>query len=233
MEKERKVKFKCEFCKREFTRETSFINHSCEKKRRWFDKDTPVSRIAFMAWGRFYELNKFNKKNEFRSNFMNFANSQFYGSFIKFGKHIIEINAIDPPRFIDYVLKGNIPINKWTHETIYEHYVKEFIKKETPESALERNLMLMNNWGIENKENWIDFFRKVNTNQAVLWLKSGRISPWVLYNVESANEFFDRCTPEQIIMINTYAPVGPWKIRFNRNIEGCEFIKTTLKMNGM
>jgi thioredoxin-related protein len=29
----------CEFCKKDFVREKSLINHMCEKKRRWLWKD--------------------------------------------------------------------------------------------------------------------------------------------------------------------------------------------------
>lgn len=233
MEKKNKVKFECEFCKRSFSYEKPFVNHSCEKKRRWFRKDEPISRIAFLAWNRFYELNRFGKKNEFRTNFHNFIDSQFYNSFIKFGQHIIDINAINPTKFIDYVLKNNIPINKWNHDIIYEHYINEFIKKESPEDALERNIRLMTEWGSENNEIWTNFFRKVNTNQAVLWVKTGKISPWVLYNVDSADDFFKRCTSEQISMISSYAPIGPWKLKFIKNTEACDFIKNTMKKNGI
>jgi hypothetical protein len=86
---------------------------------------------------------------------------------------------------------------------------------------------------MQSGEPWSDFFRKVNTNQAVAWIRSGRISPWLIYNVDSAVDFFERCTPEQLDMIKTCAPTGPWKIRFSKNKDTCDFIRNTLKANGM
>jgi hypothetical protein len=226
--------FDCEFCSRKFSKEIYLINHNCEKKRRWFQKDEPHARFGFIAWSRFYELNKqFGQKKEFKNSYKNFINSRYYTDFMKFGIHIRDLNAIEPAKFIDYVIKNNLPIKKWTHDFVYEQYVRELTRQETAENALERNILLMNEWSMQNSEPWFEFFRKVNTNQAVSWIKSGRISPWVLYNVDSAVQFFERCTPEQLGIIKSCAPPGPWKIRFNKNAESCAFIRNTLKRNGM
>lgn len=234
MEKITNIKnFSCEFCKREFIKELSLVNHSCEKKRRWFQKNEPHARIGFAAWNRFYELNRFGKKTEFKNDYRNFINSRYYSAFMKFGRHIRDLNAIQPNKFIDYVIKNNLPIDKWTHDFVYEQYVRELTRQESAEDALERNILLMNEWSMQNNESWYDFFRKVNTNQAVAWIKSGRISPWVLYNVDSAVDFFERCTPEQLAIIKDCAPTASWKIKFNKNSDSCAFIKNTLKKNGM
>lgn len=225
--------FNCEFCKRSFVKELSLINHSCEKKRRWFQKNEPHARIGFAAWSRFYELNKFGQKSEFKNSYRNFIDSRYYTAFMKFGIHIRDLNAIAPNKFIDYVIKNNLPIDKWTHDFVYEQYVRELTRQESAEEALERNILLMNEWSMQTNENWIDFFRKVNPNQAVAWIKSGRISPWVLYNVDSAVTLFERCTPEQLAMIKQCAPPASWKIKFTKNADSCSFIRTTLQKNGM
>lgn len=225
--------FTCEFCKRGFVKEINLVNHSCEKKRRWYQRDEPHSRLGFSAWSRFYELNSFGKSKDFKNSYRNFIDSQYYNAFMKFGRHIRDLNAVEPAKFIDYVIKNNLPIDKWTHDFVYEQYVRELTKNETGEQALERNLMLMNEWSMQTSEPWYDFFRKVNPNQATMWIKSGRISPWVLYNCDSVLELFERCTPEQISIIKAVAPPGPWKIKFNKHPDVCEFIRTALRNNGM
>jgi hypothetical protein len=227
------TKHACEFCKREFVKEMSLVNHSCEKKRRWFQKDELHARLGFMAWSRFYELNSFGKSKEYRSSYRNFIDSQYHNAFMKFGRHMRDLNAVEPAKLIDYVIKNNLPIDKWTHDFVYEQYIRELTRQETAEQALERNVLLMNEWSMQTGEPWYDFFRKVNPNQATMWIKSGRISPWVLYNVDSAVELFERCTPEQIAMIKGCAAPGPWKIKFNRYPDSCDFIRTALRESGM
>lgn len=223
----------CEFCNKNFSRESSLINHSCEKKRRWFDKDSKHSRIAFNAWNRFYQLNKFNMDPNYSTNFKNFMNSKYYNAFMKFAKHICDVNAIDPVKFIDYVIKNNLPLDKWTHDFVYKQYVDNYIRQESAENALIRSVNLINDWSQETGKPWNEFFKTVNTHQAVMWIKSGKISPWLLYNVDSAVDFFSRCSPEQLVLIKELAPIGPWKLKFLKNQDSCTFIRDTLKQNGM
>lgn len=223
----------CDFCKRSFVKELSLINHSCEKKRRWFSRDDPHVRIAFMAWNRFYELNSFGKNKGYSSNFRNFIDSQYYKAFVNLGRHIVDLNAVEPAKFVDYVIKNNLPIDKWTHDFVYEQYIRELTRQESAEDALERNIMLMNEWSMQTNEHWSDFFRKVNPNQATMWIKSGRISPWVLYNADSAVDLFERCSPEQILIIKSCAPPGPWKVRFNKQKDSSDFISNVLRSSGV
>lgn len=224
---------KCEFCNREFSSELRLINHVCEKKRRWFQKDLPQGRIAFLAWTRFYELTgQFGSAKKKRS-YREFIDSRYYLAFSKFSRHLLDTAAPEPERFIDYVIKNNLPIDKWTHDAVYAEYVKDLIRTESPEQALERAIVLMREWGQQHDKSWIDFFREVNTNQLVHWVKTGRVSPWVLYNANSAADMLARCTPEQVSMIVEFAPIAPWTLRFKSDKESATFIKDTLKKAGM
>lgn len=225
--------FHCEYCKKSFVKELTLINHSCEKKRRWFNKDKPFSRFAFLAWHQFYQLNQFNKKPNYSISFQNFMESKFYNSFIKFGKFICDANIIEPEKFINYVLRNNLPIDKWTNDFVYEQYIHELIRTELPEDALTRNISFMEEWALKENKPWYEFFKHVNTNQAIFWIKTGRISPWLLYNVNSAEDFLNRCSQEQLAMIQATAPVTLWDLKFKKNKESCSFIRETLKRSGM
>ena len=223
----------CEYCKRGFHNEMVLINHSCEKKRRWFGKDEPQSRLGFLAWLRFYELSGQKSKGGKPRDFRQFMDSKYYIAFVKFGKQMVDLNAIEPAKFIDYVIKNNLPLDKWTHDAVYEKYVADLLKTESPEAALARNIELMQQWSGEVNEPWYDFFRKVSPMQAAAWIKNGKISPWVLYNADSAEELLVRCGPEQLSMIKAAAKPAQWKIRFNKNREGADWVRTTLQHSGI
>ena len=47
--------FTCEFCKKEFARETSIAVHMCEPKRRRLARDETGVRMGFQAYIKFYE----------------------------------------------------------------------------------------------------------------------------------------------------------------------------------
>lgn len=224
---------RCEFCSREFSDELRLINHVCEKKRRWFQKDQPQGRIAFLAWSRFYELNGQFASNKTKKSYKEFINSKYYRAFSRFSRHLLDTAAPEPERFIDYVIKNNLPIDKWTHDQVYAEYVKDLIRTESPEQALERGIMLMREWSQQHEKSWTDFFRDVNTNQLTNWIKTGRISPWVLYNAASAEDALQRCTPEQIGIISSTAPAVQWGMRFKTQKDGTAFVRQTLKKAGL
>ena len=224
---------RCEFCKREFSDEGHLINHVCEKKRRWFQKDQPQGRIAFLAWSRFYELNNALVSKKAKKTYKEFIDSKFYLAFSRFARHLLDTAAPEPERFIDYVIKNNLPIDKWTHDIVYEEYVKDLIKRESPEQALERAIVLMREWGQQHDKQWYDFFREVNTNQLARWVQIGRISPWVLYNARSAEDALSRSTPEQVSMMAAMAPVAQWGMRFKTDAEGTTFVRDTLRKAGL
>jgi len=224
---------RCEFCKREFSDELRLINHICEKKRRWFQRDQPQGRIAFMAWSRFYELNAAvtGKKNQ--RTYKDFIDSKYYLAFSRFARHLLDTAAPEPARFIDYVLKHNLPVDKWTHDTVYEEYVKDLLRSESPEQAVERGIVLMREWSQQHEQPWYDFFREVNASQLTRWIQTGRISPWVLYNASSAESALRRCSPEQINMIFAMAPTAQWQLKLRSDKESAAFVKDTLKKAGL
>ena len=223
----------CEHCSRAFHNEINLVNHSCEKKRRWFSKDEPHVRLAFMAWNRFYELNNRLQKHNAKKTFKEFVNSKYYLAFVRFGKHMVDLNAIMPADFIDYVIKNNLPLDKWTHDVVYDMYLKQYLLNESPEQALSRTIEIMKDWSTSNGEEWKDFFRKISPTLAAAWVKSGKISPWVLYNTDSADLLLDRCGQEQISMITSAAKPTQWKILFMKNRDSSEWIRATLRQAGM
>jgi hypothetical protein len=222
----------CTFCNRSFQTEKSLIDHSCEQKRRWFQKDEVHVRLAFIAWTRFYELGMpYNRK--IKKDYREFSNSQYYIAFVKFGRHISESNVIEPQQFIDFVIKGNIPLHKWTHESVLDEYIKTITRQESLEDGLERTIKTMLDWSNKNSETWNDFFRKINPNVSIQLLRTGRISPWVLYNADSAIDLFERCSEEHLNMIKKIAPIASWKIRFNKHANEVKFIRQLLSESGI
>lgn len=224
---------RCEFCNREFSDELKLIDHVCEKKRRWFQREQPQGRIAFIAWTRFYELNNQFAGKKRKRDYKEFIDSKYYLAFSKFARHLLDTAAPEPLQFIDFVLKNNLPIDKWTHDLVYEQYVKNLVKTEEPEQALERAVVLMREWSQQHDMPWYDFFREVNTNQLARWVQTGRISPWVLYNASSAADALSRCSPEQVGMIADMAPAAQWSLRFKSNKEGATFVRDTLRKAGL
>lgn len=220
--------FTCEFCKRDFTTEARLVNHLCEEKRRYLQKDDKPVRMGFMAYERFFKISMGKP-----TTYDKFAKSTLYGAFVRFGRYLVDLNAINPMGFTDFLIRSEVPIDRWTGSTLYATYVRELNKNEPPIDAIERNFMLMQQWSVHSGEEWYDFFRKVAPSQAALWIVNGRLSPWLLFTASSAHMLLDRFSEEQTTMMQNTIDTGFWKLKIDRHQAEVNTIRAMLAENGI
>ena len=226
------MSYNCEFCKKEFSNERILLNHLCEPRRRWLNRDEQYVRLGFNAWLRWYELTGTHRSKKKRT-YEDFMASKYYTAFTKFGKHIVATNLVNPLQFLDYVIKNGIKLDNWCNDSVYEHYVRDVCKREDVVAALERLVHLMEKWSEENDEPWNDFFKKVNPNQAIRWIKAGRISPWIIFNANTIGDLFDRMSEEQIALVENFIETPFWKLKMMRNPRDTKFVQETLEKYGI
>lgn len=220
--------FVCAFCKKEFKFEKASLKHVCEKKRRYFEKDTKAALLAFHAFSRMYRINY-----RVDVTYEKFMNSSLYTDFLKLGKYILDIDAIAPKDYIEYLLKESIPAAKWCHDSEYLKYVKALTMKETPHRALERTVILMQEWSIKNGQPWQSFFENVATPLAVQWIIAGRISPWVLLNCDSGKEMINKLSDEQMLLVGPSLNIKLWMGKFGRHQDAVRDIQEALRDEGL
>ena len=223
------MSFKCQYCQSEFKSEKTIMVHICEPKRRWTNKDEKYSRLAFHAFNRFYEITQAVGKKDFED----FAKSKFYLGFTKFGKHIININAINPEDFVDFVIQNSVKLDKWCSDSVYETYVQELNRKESADRAVERSILLMQKWSDEYERPFNQFFKEVSKPLAIHYIKSGRISPWVIFNCDNGAELIDSFSDHELNIINEYLEPAFWTRKFNARVEDVQFVKMILKKAGV
>jgi len=224
--------FACIYCKKELSSEKYLLNHLCEQKRRVLQRNERSVIIGFHAFQRFWKKCMNPKHTPTWDDFEK-KSLGLYSSFVKFGRYVLNINAINPLGFVDFLLRGEIAIDSWCKDYYYQAYVRELTKLETPLEALTRNMMLMEQWALENNEHWTNFFKKVAPTQAVLWILSGRISPWILLTANTAHEMFDRFNEEQIKLANSVIDEKFWEAKMINHEKELKYITEELKENGI
>ncbi len=224
------MSFTCQFCSKTFQRERTLSAHLCEPKRRWLNKDEKYVMLGFLAFRRFYEISMGEKKEK---TYDQFADSQYYTAFTKFGRHMLNINAVDPENFIDFVIRSSIPVDKWCNEAVYETYIHELNKKETAERALERGILLMQEWGNENDKPYNVFFRENSRSRIIYWIRSGRISPWIIFNCDSGVELLSEFSDQELKLVNDYMDPEFWTRKFQVRKEDVNFVRDVLEQAGL
>lgn len=222
-------KHKCEFCSREFVRESTLYNHVCENKRRWQQKDFPSNRIGFQCWLQFYVKNTATKK---KRTYMDFIKSPYYLVFVKFGKYCADINAINIMRFADWLMQNQIKIDKWASDTHYERFLIEYLRNEDPLDAISRSIETAIEYSKIDSIRSCDFLRYGNKNKICHLITTGKISPWMLYQSESGVEFLEALNETQQALILDYINPEQWALKFVRNKENVAQVKELLKQAG-
>jgi len=216
----------CKFCKKTFSTERTLSVHKCVKKQRYLDKDTVGSKLGFRVYQRFYELSTVTKNPK---SFLDFIDSKYYLSFIKFGRHLVDLNPVDTNSFVDYVIMEGVRLDDWCKDKVYYAFLKKFIENESVDRALERTILEMENWCNINNTQLVDFFSDIGTIEATFLIRSGKISPWVLYISNTSSNLLNQMTTEQGNMLKEVIDPLFWADIFSKKTNDVQFAKQVLE----
>ena len=224
--------FKCKYCEKEFRKESTLAAHLCEQKRRWQQEKETGVQFGLQAYLRFYELTQGSARMK---SYSDFVDSPYYRAFVKFGRHIVAVRAVNPRMFIDWVIKENKKLDHWCHEKVYLEYLRQYMRKEAVQDAVERALKEMQDYADEIKTlaSFKDYFRYGNANRICFHITSGRISPWIVFNCSSGVEFLGNLSEENIAMVLPWIDPDFWQRKFSDYVADTEWVKMILKEAGL
>jgi hypothetical protein len=221
--------YSCEFCKRSFLRESTVLKHICEYKHRWMDKDKQGNRLGFQSWIEFYKKNSTSKKQK---TYEEFIRSAYYTAFVKFGSYCVDVNVLNVNRYIDWLLKNQIKIDSWCQDTNYTKFLIEYLRIEDPMDAIARSIETTINMASVERVLSKDYLRYGNSNKICYAITTGKLSPWILYHSASGKEFLDKLDESQIKMVIDYLNPELWAIKFKREPEKVDEVKSLLTLAG-
>ena len=221
--------FQCEYCKKQFARETSIEVHMCEPKRRRLDKNERGVELGFQAYIRFYETMQGSAKLK---TYDDFCESAYYKAFVKFGRYCVSTKTINPKQFMEWLLKNQKKIDRWASDQLYTEYLLDYLKVENVSDALSRAIEYSIDWSEKQSAPAHDCLRYGNSNALCYAIVTGRISPWVLYNSESGAKFLGELSTEQVAMIWPYIDSDLWQKKFQTYLADQEYARDILTKAG-
>lgn len=220
----------CKYCKKEFRKESTLQAHLCEPKRRWMQEKETGVQFGLRTYLRFYETTQGSAKNK---NYSEFVASPYYSAFVKFGQFMVQIRAVNPQAFIEWILKSQKKIDHWTKDAVYEEYLYAYLRKEHPDDALARSFTEMQRWADETGNDFSDFFRKCNPNKICQMIVNGRLSPWVVFNCAGGVTMLENLSEEQIAMVFKYIDPEFWQRKFKDYVADTELIKEACQLGNL
>jgi hypothetical protein len=222
-------KYTCQYCEKDFQRETSLAVHVCEQKKRFQSQNDRGVQLGLQAYLRFYEMTQGSAKLK---TFDDFARSPYYRAFAKFGRYCVDINAVNTPRFIEWVVEKNKKIDHWCRDSIYTEYLTDYLRRESVNDALARAIEHSIKWSETHEHPAQDFLRYGNDNAIAYAISTGRVSAWVLYNCESGQAWLENMDPDQTKIVWPWIDPECWQKKFRDYPADQEYAREMLKKAG-
>ena len=220
----------CHYCGKSFKRINTLAVHMCPKKKRHMQKDDPDVRIGYRAYQLFYKIGTNSKKPK---TYTDFADSQYYAAFIRFGLYCIELSIDDPGAYVEWLLKNGVSLDKWTSDRQFNAWIKDRLKLESADRAVERTIIFLQKWAEETNSEWSTYFESTNVNRVVFHICSGKISPWVLYSSDKAQALLDSLNEEQIKMVIDYIDPTFWHRKMQTRRDDFVWVEQIMESAGL
>jgi hypothetical protein len=227
------MSYKCRYCEKTFSKESTLAVHLCEQKRRWQQEREVGVQLGLKAYLRFYEMTQGSAKLK---SYEDFVKSPYYNAFVKWGRHMVAVRGVNPPQFLEWLLKNNKKIDHWCKDSFYVEYLHEYLKREAVQDALERALKEMESYADEHpelKNGLVDYFKYGNSNRICHHIATGRVSPWIVFNCDSGHAFLDSLTEEQVQIILPWIDPDFWQRKFTDYMADTEWVKDILQKAGL
>jgi hypothetical protein len=208
-------------------------SHLCELKRRFQQEKEQGVQFGYHAYAKFYEFTQPGTKPK---TYDDFARSDFYLAFVKYGRYQVSIKTVNFISFTQWLLKNNKKLDQWTKEEFYVEWLKSYLQKESVDDALDRSFQEMQEYADSDPEtlsSFVNYFRNVSKNRIVNHIQGGRISPWIVYNCDSGIDFLDNLNEEQINYVLPYIDPDFWQRKFSTNKKDVDWLKNILKETGL
>lgn len=223
------MSYKCQYCERSFSKESTLSVHVCEQKKRYQEQHERGVQLGLQAYLKFYEYTQGSAKLK---TFNDFASSPYYKAFVKFGRYCVDVRVINPSKFLEWLLKHNKKLDNWTSDKLYTEFLLEYLRIERVTDALERAIEYSLTWSEKTDSPAQDCLRYGNVNSICYAITTGRISPWIIYNSESGQKFLNEINSEQLAMIWPYIDSDFWQRKFSDYIADQEYVKEILVQAG-
>jgi hypothetical protein len=220
------LKNKCLHCGRSFARDTTLISHPCEPRRRHQQRNEVGVRLGFRCFQLFYELTSASKNIKTHNEF---DQSPYYLAFVKFGRYLEEIHAVDPESFCRWLIKNNKKIDHWCHDRVYQEFLLFHLVNEPIDSALERSIKTMTRWADTHQSRFQDYFKYANDSRICFDIQRGQLSAWVIYASATGQEFLTRIDTVNLESIWDYVNSETWQKLINKKPKDFEWAQTVLE----
>jgi hypothetical protein len=223
--------YKCKYCDKLFRRESTLTAHLCEQKRRWQQEKETGVQLGLRAYLQFYETTQGSARLK---SYEDFVNSPYYNAFVRYGRYLVSIRAVNSNSFTAWLLKNNKKLDQWCKDSYYEEWLIDYLRREAVQDALERALKEMQDYaGDSDIADFSHYFLYGNANRICHHIATGRVSAWVVFNCDSGIAFLESLNEVLLAAVMPYIDPDYWNRKFQDYLADQEWCRHVLKQAGL
>ena len=132
---------------------------------------------------------------------------------------------LDHEKYIEYVIRNAIKLERWASDAVYDTYLKEHLFKETIDRAAERMMLYIMNWASDNEQLADNFFNELTSAKALTLIRNGTISPWIIYGTEQGEKIIDSMSDEQLDIAVNFINPKKWRPKVRMKQDEVKWLK--------
>ena len=201
--------FSCQYCKKIFSSEKIVAHHMCEQRRRFQQRDTAFARFGCEAFNTIQQTifgkSKTKTEEEFRK-------SDLYLACLRWGHFVVDIKCLEPKQYLTWLLKLNVPIDQWDHDSIYDCWVQHYVLVEPAWDAIERSVKNIAAWGEENSQPYGNYFTSAGTARILTDIRKASVSGWAVFCCDSGIKWLSELEAGDLELVWAWLDASRWKI---------------------
>ncbi len=203
-------RYRCTFCDKDFVRKSWYDRHSCEKKRRFIDKNEITTINAYRLFTHWQKRSKLLRRGKEKP-MDDFLKSPYYKLFIKLAEFTERVYVVSHFKYLDWLIDKRVPESDWFKEHGMQDYQDYIRSSEDPEDQAHDTCVHIRSWCDDRGINAGDFFASITPGQALNMIRANELSPWVLFGYKPATDILvARMGAELLQKLNEHVNVHYW-----------------------
>lgn len=217
-------KYTCEFCGKNFVRESAYTKHRCEQMERHENLKTLVGQAALGYYKKWFDLKRRRLRNP-----EGFLQSIHYKPIMKFAEFANRVRLPEPETFIRFVVDKNYGPNVWCHEQVYREYLEYLDRQGDPRTQAAATIKTILRFAEEHDCSFEEFFDRVTTPELVSMIYGRRLSPWLLLHSPKFNRYLQKSEPYEKSLITNVIRPSYWTSRFQKDPSSANYMNAIVK----
>lgn len=168
--------WQCQYCRKAFIHESSFMKHFCKEQRRHEELRSVTGTTAYAVYSEWMKLKRYKVPSVDA-----FATSKLFTSFFKFAEHIKKINLSNTDLFIRLMVERDISPTLWTRAQCYSIYLEFYDSQQEPMEQVINSIEVLLKISEDEHVELTKLFIHLGVHRISEMVALRKLTPWLLF----------------------------------------------------